>query len=271
MGISDPTASPINKQIRLDAEAQVVRPMDFNLMVSNDLYQGHTANTKDGLKNTLSNAGTNLTDDISNELASGATYTGFPPSPVAAQVVVAGADTGTVYYSYMATEADTDYTFGSIAVAGAGTYAISHNIWRCNFAYFVKNSATALNAGNITIQSQAGPGTNIFCRIDAGYGQSFCGAYTVPYNATVAFDRIWGDVRGGTAGAVEGFFWYRPYGESPRYRFPFVATFGSMYFDDVDYLIRVPSRTDFIPRVTYTSANNLGVKFSYRLVRAKQS
>lgn len=31
MGISDPTASPINKQIRLDAEAQVVRPMDFNL------------------------------------------------------------------------------------------------------------------------------------------------------------------------------------------------------------------------------------------------
>ena len=107
------------------------------------------------------------------------------------------------------------------------------------------------------------------CRIEAGYGQSYCGAYTVPYNSDVVIDRISGNVRGNSTGNVSGYFWYRPYGESPRFRFPFDLTFGSLYFDDIDYLIRIPPRTDIIPRITYASNNNMAVKFSYRLVRIK--
>lgn len=268
-GSQSSITSVLNSAVQQDAAALVTRPIDFNLLVAKNLYEGHTANTKDALKGDV-DAGSGLTDDLSNELIAGAAYTGFPASPVAAEIVVAGADTGTVYYSYMATDTDTDYTIGTKDVTGAGTYALGHNIWRCNFAYFVKNSTTAFNAGNITVQSVAGPGTNVFCRIDAGYGQSFCGAYTVPYNASVLIDRMSGTVRGAATGSMDGFFWYRPYGESPRLRFPFELQFGVLYFDDVDYLARIPARTDFIPRVVYSSANNLPCKFSYRLVRVKE-
>lgn len=34
-----------------------------------------------------------------------------------------------------------------------------------------------------------------------------------------------------------------------------------------DYLIAIPQRVDFIPRILVSSANNLAVKFSYRFVK----
>lgn len=259
--------SPLNGIVQRDADAIVTRQIDFNSMVANGLYEGHTANIKDAFKTDI-DSGSNLTDDLSNELIAGGAYTGFPISPVAAEIVVSGADTGTVYYSYMATNTDTDYTFGSKAVAGAGTYALGHNIWRCNFAYFVKNSDTLLNAGNITVRSVGA--ANVFCQIPTGCGQSFCGAFTVPYNSSVLIDRISGTMRGSATGVLEGFFWVRPFGESPRYRFPFELQFGVLFFDDIDYLIRLPARTDLIPRVTYSSANNQSCRFNYRLIRIKE-
>lgn len=266
IGSQNALNSSLNGVVQKDADTLITRPMDFNLGVAKNLYQDHTANTKDAYKLDI-DAGSGLVDDISNELASTGSYTGFPASPVAAEIVIAGADTGTVYYSYMATDTATDYTFGTKAVTGAGTYALGHNIWRCNFAYFVKNSTTSANVGNITVQ---GVGTgNTFCRIDAGYGQSFCAAYTVPYNAKITLDRMSGNLKGSTSGAMEGFFWYRPYGESPRYRFPFEIQFGALFFDDIDYLLVIPARTDLIPRITYCSTNNLSVRFTYRLIRIK--
>lgn len=262
--------SALNSTIQDDADTLVVRQLDFNLDVAKGRFQNHGNTIKDGLKPDI-DSGTALTDDISNELAAGSAYTGFPAYPKAAEIVVAGADTGTVYYYYMATDTDTDYTFGSKAVTGAGTYSLGHNIWRCNFAYFVKNSTTALNAGNITVQSVAGPGTYIFCRIDAGYGQSFCSAYTVPYQCSIYLDRVNGNMRGSATGALDGFFWYRQYGESPRLRFPFELQYGALYFDDIDYLNKIPARTDIIPRIVVSSANNLSAKISYRFVLVKES
>lgn len=259
-------SAPLNSIVGVDADATVTRPFDFNLLTAKNLYQGHTANIKEALKADI-DAGSTLTCDLSNELLSGASYTGFPINPIAAEVVVAGADTGTVYYSYMPTNTSLTYTFGSVAVTGAGTYALGHNIWRCNFAYFVKNSDTALTTAAITVRSVGA--ANTFCRIDASMGQSFCGAFTVPYLSNAFLGKIRGNVKGATTGTVEGFFWYRPFGESPRYRFPFEMTFGSVYRDDVDYFIRIPSRTDIIPRVTYASANNLSARFTYRLIRVE--
>lgn len=113
----------------------------------------------------------------------------------------------------------------------------------------MKNSTTALNAGNITVQATGG--ANVFCRIDAGYGQTFCAAYTVPYQTSIYLDRLNGNMRGSSTGAMDGFFWYRPYGESPRLRFPFELQYGALFFDDIDYLNKIPARTDFIPRVVY--------------------
>lgn len=256
--------SPLNGIVQADSDSLLVRPMDFNLMVAEGLYQNRNNTIKDGLNFDIDTA--SVPEDITNE---GGTYAGFPRGAIeAAQVVVAGADTGTVYYSYMATETDTDYTQGTVAVAGAGTYALGHNIWRCNFAYFVSSSATAFNAGDITIQNTPTV-ANIFCVIPTGYSQSFCSAYTVPYGSAIYIDRMNGNVRGSASGSLDGAFWYRAYNESPRYRFPFELQFGGLYFDDVDYLIKIPERTDIIPRVLSSSTNNLQAKFSYRFLRTK--
>jgi hypothetical protein len=194
---------------------------------------------------------------------------GDPAAAAAAEIVVAGADTGTVYYSYMATDTSTDYTFATKAVAGAGTYSLGHNIWRCNFAYFVANSTTAFNVGDITIRHTATP-ANVFVVIPTGYSQSFCSAYTVPFGSSIYLDTVRGNMRGSSTGSLDGFFWYRPFGESPRLRFPFELQYGGLYFDDIDYLVKVPARTDLIPRITTSSANNLQAKISYRFIKVRE-
>lgn len=256
--------SALNSLIQSDADAALVRPLDFNLMVAEGLYQNRSNTIKDGINSDIDTA--SVPEDLSNE---GGAYAGFPAAADAAEIVVAGADTGTVYYSYMATDTDTDYTFGSKAIAGAGTYSLGHNIWRCNFAYFVASTTTVFNVGDITIRHAATP-TTVFCVISTGVSQSYCAAYTVPYNSSIYLDRISGTLRGSASGSLDGFFWYRPYGESPRLRFPFELQFGTLYFDDVDYLIKIPARTDIIPRIVTSSANNLYAKVSYRFIKTRE-
>lgn len=255
--------SSLNSTIYDDADAILVRPLDFNLMIAEGLYHDRANTIKDGYTPSMGNGA--VTQDLWTESG---VYTGFVSTAGAAELVIAGADTGTVYYSYMATDTDLDYTFGSKAITGAGTYSLGHNIWRCNFMYFVSSSSTSFNAGKMTIRHTATP-ANIFVTIDANRSQSFCAAYTVPYNSSVFIDRWQGAVRGSTSGSLDGFIWYRDYNGSPRYRFPFELQFGSLYFDDVDYLIKIPSRTDFVPRILNTSANLLTAKFQYRLIKVK--
>lgn len=256
--------SALNSQIQSDQDTIVVRPLDFNLMTAEGLYQNRQNTIKDGINFDIDIGST--PEDITNE---GGVYAGFPTGAVeAGEIVVAGADTGTVYYSYLASNTSTDYVIASKAITGAGTYSLGHNIWRCNFAYFVSSSATAFNAGDITIRNTVTT-ANIFVVIPAGYSQSYCAAYTVPYGSSIYIDRLQGNMRGSSTGSLDGFIWYRAYNESPRLRFPFELQYGTLYFDDVDYLIRIPERVDFIPRIVTSSANNLVAKFSFRIIKVK--
>jgi len=255
--------SALNSVVYDDADAQLVRPLDFNLMVAEGLYYDRNNTIKDGLNLDIDTA--SVPEDI---WTSGGTYTGFVTTAAAAELVVAGADTGRVYYSYMATDTDLDYTFGTREIAGAGTYSLGHNIWRCNFMYFVASTTTVFNVGLITIRHTATP-ANVFATIEIGYSQSYCAAYTVPYNSSIYLDRVNGSVRGSATGSLDGFFYYKAYGESPRLRFPFELQFGTLYFDDIDYLVKIPSRTDIMPRIITSSANNLSAKISYRLIKVK--
>ncbi len=258
------TTSRLNSEVQTDADTVVVRPMDFNLMVTNNLYQNHLVTIKDGINATI-NTGT-VPEDVTNE---GGVYAGFPATAAAAEIVVSGGDTGTVWYSYLASDTDTEYTFASKAITGIGTYSLGHNIWRCNYAYYVANSGTSPNVGAITIRQSAPNTSVVFCVIDANIGQSFCAAYTVPYQNSIYLDRISGGVRGSTSGSLEGYFYYKPYNQSAYFRFPFELQFGSLYFDDIDYLIKIPERTDLIPRITASSVNGLSAKVSYRFVKVK--
>lgn len=257
--------SALNSQIQSDQDTVAVRPLDFNLMVAENLYQNRQQFIKDGINTDIDTG--SVPEDITNE---GGVYAGFPRGAVeAGEIVVSGADTGTVVYAYLASDTDTDYTFATKAITGAGTYALGHNVWRCNFAYFYSTSATAFNVGTITIRNTVTT-ANIFCVIDIGYSQTFCGAYTVPANSAIYLDRFNGSMRGSATGSLDGFIWHRTIGESPRLRFPFELQYGTLYFDDIDYLIKIPAGTDFIPRIIASSANNLSAKFSYRLIKVKQ-
>ena len=257
--------SNLSSQIQSDADTLVVRPLDFNLLIAEGLYENRNNTIKDGFNAAISTG--SVPEDITNE---GGLYTGFPTGAVeAGEIVVAGADTGTVFYAYLATADDEDYTFGSVAIVGAGSYPLGHNIWRCNFAYFVATSQTATNVNTITIRNTVTT-TNVFCVIPTGYGQSFCAAYTVPANSSVYLDRITGTVRGSTSGTLDGSFYYREATGGFRLRFPFELQFGSLYFDDVDYLIKIPQKTDIIPRIISASTNNLQAKISYRLIKVKE-
>lgn len=260
-GSSSPLTNTLNSQVQQDADAIITRPLDFNLMVSSGLFQNHQSTIKDGVNFDIDTA--RLPEDLWSE---GGVYAGFPTgTPEEGQIVVAGADTGTVWYSYLASSTSTDYVFTSKSVTGAGNYNLGHNIYRCNFMYF---TGSATNVGKITIRNVTTT-TNIFCTIDAGVGQSYCAAYTVPYGSTIYLDRISGSLRGSTSGSIDGYIWYRPNGESPRLRFPFNIQFGSLYFDDINYLTSIPQQVDIIPRVTVSSANNLAVQISYRFSKVK--
>jgi hypothetical protein len=240
-----------------------MRGIDYNQSVSDGKFSGRNFTIKDGI-NTDIDTGT-VPEDLHD---SGGAYAGFPSTPEEGQIVVAGADTGTVYYSYMASSTDTDYTFGTKAITGAGNYDLGHNIWRCNYAYFDSGSAT--NVGAITIRHKVTT-ANVFCSILAGNGQTFCGAYTVPYASAVYIDRITASVRGTTSAVTaDCFFYQRSNGASPLLRFPFVVTFGALYFDDIDYAIKIPALTDIIPRVTNVSASNTILHVSYRILKVKQ-
>jgi len=254
--------SSLNALIQSDQDSIVTRPLDFNLMVAEGLYQDRQNTIKDGINFDV-DTGT-VPEDITNE---GGVYAGFPTGAVeAGEIIVAGADTGTVYYSYLENPTSTNYIFGSKAIAGAGTYSLGHNIWRSNFAYFVSTNPAAFNVGAITLRNTITI-ANIFWKIDIGFSQTYCAAYTVPYGSSVYIDRFTGNMRGSTSGSTEGYIWYRESGGSPRLRFPFELQFGTLYFDDIDYLVKIPERVDFIPRITFASANNTVVKFSYRLLK----
>jgi hypothetical protein len=264
LGSQPQLTSSLNSVIQSDADANLVRPLDFNLMVAESLYQNRTNTIKDGLNDDIDTG--SVPEDIWNN---GGIYTGFVTATSAGEIVVAGADTGTIYYSYMASDTDLDYTFGTIAITGAGTYALGHNIWRSNFAYFVSSTPTVFNVGLITLRHTATP-ANIFWSISIGYSQTYCSAYTVPYKSSIYLDRISGSLRGSSTGSLDGFFYYKPYSESPRLRFPFELQYGTLYFDDIDYLVKIPERVDIMPRILTASANNLVAKISYRFIKVKE-
>jgi hypothetical protein len=265
-GSQSALSSPINTQLQSDSDATTVRALDFNLLLAEGLYQNRAATIKDGFNSVIS-TGT-VPEDITNE---GALYAGFPTgSPEPGEIVVSGADTGTVYAAILTGPSDTDYTFVTKAVSGAGTYSLGVNVWRSNFMYFISNSPTSTNVGNITLRNTVTT-ANVFCVIPAGYGQTYCSAYTVPAGSSVYIDRVTGSLRGSTSGSLDGAFWYRDSVSGGfRLRFPFELQYGSLYFDDIDYLIKIPAGVDFIPRITSASTNNLSAKISYRIVKVKE-
>ena len=264
LGSYQSLTSSLNSVMQQDADSLIVRPMDFNLLVGEGKFQGANITIKDGFNQDVDTG--SVPEDIWDN---GGLYTGFVTAAAAAEVVSSSAsDTGTLWYSYMATSDDLDYVFASVTLNGTTPVSLGHDIWRCNFAYY-DSGGVGFNVGLLSIRLTAAP-TSIFVTVPIGYSQSYCAAYTVPKNSNVYIDRITGTLRGSTSGSCEGVFYFKPLNESPRYRFPFELNFGALYFDDMDYNVRIPQQVDIIPRILSASANNLSPKVSYRLLKIKQ-
>lgn len=267
LGDQNALISPLDSVINQDADATVVRSMDFNLMVAQNLYQNNSVTVKDGLNFAISTATT--PQDL---WTAGGTYKGFVTAIEACEIVVSANDIGTVVISRLETANSTDYTFVSVAINGAGTYSVPGSTWRSNFAVFIKSGAIGFNLGPIQLR-QAVTTTNVFWTIpfnnSIGYSQTFCAAYTVPKGAVAHINNINGNMRGSQMGSLDGMWYYHKSTESPRYRFPFELQFGSQYIDPVDNIIRIDEQTDLMPRIIRSSTNNLEAKFSYRVILVK--
>jgi hypothetical protein len=258
---------PANAQLTSDVDAIVTRPLDFNLTVAESLFQNRAIFTKGGITPTLASGV--LTQDLWSVLGA---YTGFPVGVIQNGMAVStnAGDTGTLYFAYLPTETSTDYLFGSVTLNGVTPVSLGVNIWRCNFAYYDSGNDTTFNLGTISIYHQVTV-ANVFVTIPIGLSESQCCAYTVPYGSSAYIDRDNGNMRGSATGSLDGYLYYREYGLSPRLRFPFELQYGGLFFDDVDYLRKIPQQTDIIPRITNASANNLVGKFVFRFMLVKNS
>lgn len=256
---------PSNAVITSDADAIVTRPLDFNLTVAEGLYQNRGITTKGGITPVLSTGA--LTQDLWS--VAGA-YTGFPVGVIQNGMAVStdAGDTGTLYFSYLPTPTSTSYTFATITLNGTTPVSLGVNIWRCNFAYYDSGGDTSFNLGTISIYHQTTT-SNVFVTIPIGLSESQCCAYTVPYGSSAYIDRDNGNMRGSASGSLDGYIYYREYEKSPRLRFPFELQYGGLFFDDVDYLRRIPQQTDIVPRITNASANSLVGKFVFRFMLVK--
>jgi hypothetical protein len=264
LGSYQSLTSSLNSTIQQDADTLVVRPLDFNLMVGEGNFQNNQITIKDGLNVDIDTG--SVPEDI---WSNGGIYTGFPATAQASEVVSDSvSDTGVLSYFYLATEDDLDYTFAQVTLNGTTPVSLGHNIFRCNFAFY-ESGGTTPNVGNITIRSNPTPSI-VFVSVPPEYGQSYCSAYSVPKGSSVYIDRITASVRGSASGSVDGVFYYKTFQGSPRYRFPFEMSFGTLYFDDMDYNVKIPEKVDIMPRIIFASANNLSVKASYRILKVKK-
>lgn len=267
VGSQTQLTSSIDALIAPDADASIIRPMNFELLIAEGKFQNRQTIFKDG--STPAMASGNVTQDLWSQAGA---YTGFPLAAGELSITLASADVGTVVFVYLASSSSTDYTFTSYPVNGAGTYNTGIQVYRLNFAYFIRsNDPTRLlfNAGNITLFQRNTP-ANIFCVIPANQGQSNCAAFTVPAQNTGYLYAFNGSVRDGAAASSKGWVWYRELSSSPRLRNQFTLVTGGQYEFNPNYLFRLPASVDIMPRITNNSTNNMSADINYivQLVKA---
>lgn len=270
-GSINPLTSSVNSTISQNFDALVTRPLDFNMMASKGLYEGHRPIRKDGLVS-ITTAGSVSETAFAPIWLNGSSlspYTGFPASEEPLEIVVAGADIGTVYYSYLENEDSDDYVFGSIAISGAGSYLPAHDCFRCGFAYFECSTRGTTNAGAITLR-QSVTTANIFCIIRANEGQTYCSAHSTPKTSSGHVDRITGAIRGGNNTYAEGFFYFAKFDKGYTFRYPFTINQSGIYFDDGDFMDKIGAGYDVMPVITKVGANNTTINVMWRFIQVKE-
>lgn len=257
-----PQPTTLDSTTAIDADAINTRPYEFPLLVAQGRIEGHSWVAKAGRKGNLS-AGTGLSEDIWG--LSGA-YTGFPLAAEQAEIRSDNAgDTGTVTILVLESATSTAYTSVTVTLQGTTWVTLPVNVYRAHTMFYNSGSATTFNLGVITLRHKVTT-TNVFLSMAVGTSQTYNCAYTIPFGATGYLYEIEAALEDGATGTVEGAMWLRLNGASPRLRRNFVCAQNANYSTNLNGVFVIPALTDIQARITYVSANNTNVVFSYNLL-----
>jgi hypothetical protein len=261
-------SSPLNTIIQQDADAVVVRVIDFEFDIAAGRSQGVSIVNKFG-KNPDVDTGT-VPEDI---WENGGTYTGFPAGAAETLQVFSSsandAAAGTGARTIRVTGLDSNYNIISetVTLNGVTPVTTSQSFIRAHTAVVLTSgsSNTAFNAGNITVRHSTTT-TNIFLYMLIGTNQTNCSGYTIPAGYTGYMRKITVSCADGASASVQGSIYVGAFGAAPRYRRPFIVTFGAQLSDEIYGGLVFPEKTDIILRITSCSANNTVVLGGYDLI-----
>lgn len=260
--------APLNASIQQDADAAVVRSIDFEFDIAAGRASGVSIVQKYG-KNADIDTGS-VPEDIWD--GSGV-YTGFPTG--AAETVdvfsssvndtAAGSGARTMFISGL----DANYAAISETITLNGTTPVTsaNQYTRCTFAYIVTSGSSnqAFNAGIITVRHTTTT-SNVFQQMQVGTNTVNNSAYTIPAGKTGYVKYINSVIQGNVSAYADVHIWTRAFGQSPRLRRPYTVAFGSVYTAVVYGGIVFPEKSDIILRVVSVSGNNIVLAGGYDLI-----
>lgn len=260
--------APANLSLAQNTDSIPVRTIEQELDIAEGKRAGWAKVNKLG-KNSDVDTGT-VPEFI---IESGGIYAGFP---------LTGAETIDVFSSSANDTAagsgarsvtmfglDENWEVQSETITLNGTTAVTTTgQWQRLHSAFVKSSGSsnqAFNDGTLTFRHTTTT-ANVFLSIIPGSNQSNYAVYTIPAGKVGIIKRYCSSIRRGTATSVDGAFWIRTDGDSPRYRRPFTLSQTSPLKQEPFGGNRFAAKTDIAPVVTASTANNVSVVFAFDII-----
>lgn len=269
-GMFNQLTSALNSTIQQDADAAVVRAIDFEFDLAAGRVQNTSITNKFGLNSDI-DTGT-LPEDV---WEAGGVYTGFPDSTLetvsllSSSAADAAAGTGARTVRIMGLDSNYDQISETVTLNGVTPVATTQQFRRVHTATVLSAGSGGVNAGTITVRHTTTT-ANVFLSMQIGRNQTNSSGYTVPAGYTAYMRRISISMTQSTAAATaEGNIWTRGFGLPYRSRRPF--TIGASYrLEDIIYggLI-FTEKSDIVIRINTVSNSNTLVSAGYDLILVK--
>lgn len=261
-------SSPLNLAIQQDADAIVVRAVDYEFDIAAGRATGVEIVNKFGRNADVDTA--SVPEDV---WESGGAYTGFPTGSAETVSVVStsvnDASAGSGARTIRIIGLDANYAVQSETITLNGTTPVTsvNTYIRVHTASIQSSGSSnqAFNAGIISVYHTTTT-ANIFLAMAVGTNQTNSSGYTVPAGKTAYMRRLHVSAADGAATTIQGAIWARLFGVPPRLRRPFSVQTGNRLDDIIYGGLSFPEKTDLILRITVSSANNVVVAAGYDLI-----
>jgi len=272
LGNAGVLSAPMNIAIQQDADATVSRIIGHELTIAQGLFTGYTVVNKFGQNPDIDSA--TVPEDV---WIGGGVYTGFPTG--AAEIVTVTSSSGSDALGGVGAEKVTIYGLdanyllqnetislnGTGLVDSVGTYT---RVFRAVVTQSANGANTAFNVGAIRVAHKTTT-ANVFIAMSALTNQSQVACYTIPADCTGYLTKYSFSATKANAATLTGAMWVREFGEAPK--LITIAAFANTYLtiDEPFGGIVLPAKTDIASRITFTSANSVGVTAKFDLICVK--